>query len=309
MQQFPEGCITADVKAAEFVGTQTRFQSLHLGIEDGNHRMSWTRDGNSIPMLTDSNRIFQELFVDSSTALKDQTKRNIDESGSILDAVLEHSKSVSGKINHHDRQKMDEYLTSIRQAETTLQQQRQWLDIPKPKVDEPEFVTGFSRDTPAVYELYYDLVRLALQTDSSRVISLQLPEFRSVFSLDGVTMGYHTLSHHGKQPEYLKQLHIVERHHVEQLAKFMTKLQAHEEADSNLLDRTAIFMGSILGNSSSHSCRKLPILLAGGGFKHQGHLAFDQPTELGNLYLTMLQNFGLEIDRFNTSKTNLDILL
>ena len=300
--QFKEGNITADIKAAEHVGVKTRYQSLHIGIDSGNNRMSWTRNGNSVPMVKKLDQVFNMLFVDDSKSVKARRNRALAENSSVIDVIMSQSKSIDKKLDKEDREKMDEYLTSVRETEKKLQTQRNWIQKPKPKVQKPKDMRGsIYKDTEKIYEMYYDLVLLALKTDSSRIISMQFPGGGAPISLDGIDIGYHLLSHHGKDPERLKQLHLIERHHMEQLSRFMTKLQNTKEAGSSLLDKTSIFMSGCMGNASSHSNRRLPALLAGGGFKHQGHLKMPKLTEMTNIYLTMLQNFGLEIDKFGPS--------
>ena len=300
--QYKEGNITADMKAAEHVGVKTRYSSLHIGINSGNNRMSWTRNGNSVPMVTKLEQLFKMLFVDDSSSVKARKNRALAENSSVIDVIMTQSKSIDKKLDKEDSQKLDEYLTSVRETEKKLQSQRDWIHRKKPNVKRPKDMGGsIYKETATVYEMYYDLVLMALKTDSSRVVSMQFPGGGAPISLPGVDTGYHLLSHHGKDPERLKQLHIVEKHHMEQLAKFMTKLQNTKEAGSNLLDKTSIFMSGCMGNASSHSNRRLPALLAGGGYKHQGHMKMSKLTEMTNIYLTMLQKFGMEIDQFGPS--------
>ncbi len=149
---------------------------------------------------------------------------------------------------------------------------------------------------------WYDIVHLALQTDSTRVVSLWLgtqerPE------IEGVTLGHHDASHHGQDPAKLEQLALIEEAEIKVLGEFLEKMKATSEGDHTLLDRTAILYTSNLGNSSSHDNNNLPILLAGGGFKHQGHLAFDTKnnTLLSNLYVRMLHHMGIEAKSFGAS--------
>lgn len=300
--KYPEGNITADMKASEHVGVKTRYSSLHIGINSGNNRMSWTRNGNSVPMVTKLNDLFKMLFVDDSNTVKARKNRALAENSSVIDVIMHQAKGVDKQLDKEDKDKLDEYLTSVRETEKKLQIKRDWVDRPKPKVKAPKELGGsIYKETEQVYETYYDLVLLALKTDSSRIVSMQFPGGGAPVSLAGVDTGYHLLSHHGKDPERLRQLHIIEQHHMYQLGKFMTKLQNTKEGDSNLLDKTAIFMSGCMGNASSHSNRRLPALLAGGGFKHQGHLKMKQTTEMTNIYVTMLQNFGMEIDKIGPS--------
>lgn len=306
--KYREGNITVDVKAAEHVGIKTRFPSLHFGIGGANNRMSWTRNGNSVPMEWDLNKIFNKLFADDSPKQKTDRQRFLNENNSIIDAVLAQSKSVSRGLDKEDKGKLEEYLNSVRETEKNLQAQKAWINKPKPKVDKPGDFSGRLFSEPEkLYSLYYDLVFLALKTDSSRVISLQIPGAGAALQLPGVDVGYHLLSHHGKDEERLRQLHTIEKYHIQQLSRFMAKLDKIKEGESNLLDKTTIFFGAAMGNGSSHSNRRLPVLLAGGDYKHETHRKMPELTQLNNLYVTMLQNFGLEIDQLGPSNGNISI--
>ncbi|HVJ82128.1 MAG TPA: DUF1552 domain-containing protein, partial [Planctomycetia bacterium] len=151
--------------------------------------------------------------------------------------------------------------------------------------------------------LLFDLVHLALETDSTRLVTIMLGGSTAAPPIDGVTLGHHDLSHHGKDPGKLAQLKIVETETMKLLRDLLVKLKRTKEEGANLLERTMVFLGSNLGDGSSHSVRNLPVLLAGGGFRHGAHLAFDpaSPPPLCNLYVNMLQRLGLETDRFGTS--------
>ena len=149
---------------------------------------------------------------------------------------------------------------------------------------------------------WYDIVQLALQTDSTRVVSLwqhtnERPE------IPGVKLGHHDASHHGQDPGKLEQLAMIEEAEIKVLGEFLEKLKANVEGDHTLLDRTAVFYASNLGNASNHDCHNLPILLAGGGFKHQGHIAFDRAKTrwLSNLFVRMLHHMGIEAQSFGAS--------
>ena len=155
--------------------------------------------------------------------------------------------------------------------------------------------------------LMYDLIHLALQTDSTRIITLSIQGSGLVPPIEGVTEGYHSLSHHGKDPKKLEQLKAVEMAEFVALGEFLTKLKGTTEEGSNLLDRTMVYYGSNLGNASSHDNKNMPTFLAGGGFRHGQHLAFDQQnnTPLCNLYVSMLQRLGIEADAFASGRTTL----
>ncbi len=151
--------------------------------------------------------------------------------------------------------------------------------------------------------LLFDLTHLALQTDSTRLITIMLAGSTYAPPIKGVTLGHHDLSHHGKDPNKLEQLKIVEVETMKTVRDLLGKLKQSQEDGANLLDRTTIFLGSNLGDGSSHSTTNLPVFLAGGGFKHGRHLPFDpkNPPPLCNLFVNMLQRIGVETEQFGTS--------
>ena len=152
----------------------------------------------------------------------------------------------------------------------------------------------------------YDLARLAFETDSTRNITLMLDSVNSpAIKVEGKSMsdGYHNLSHHGRNPAKLAQLEAIDREHMKLLGGLFTELQSHREGNETLLDRTMVLYGSNLGNANTHVTTNLPVLFAGGGFKHGQHLAFDRDRNypLPNLFVNILQRFGIEADRFASS--------
>jgi hypothetical protein len=171
------------------------------------------------------------------------------------------------------------------------------VDAKKPQdVTAPADLVGRSR-------VWFDLIHLALQTDSSRLITLLLLGTSLVPPIKGVSLGHHDLSHHGKDPNKIDQLKKVEMEQMATLRDFLKKLKETKEDGATLLDRTTVFFSSNLGNASTHGVKNMPILLAGGGFKHGQHLAFDpaKGPPLSNLYVTMLQRLGIEADKFASS--------
>src|SRR6185436_4274489 len=202
-----------------------------------------------------------------------------------------------------------EYFTSIRETETKLQSSGQWLERPKPEIDEKGMagVADGLRDEPygaPLVELWFDLMYLALVTDSTRVVATNVENCN--WGLDGVKQTYHTLSHHGQRPEMLAQLAIVEQFLMRQLARFVARLKETRQPDgSTLLDTTQVLFGSGLGNGNRHTNDNLPLILAGGGFRHGRHIDAEEKQPLCNLYLSMLQALGVETERFNRSNGTL----
>ena len=306
-----EGGISLDQKAAEFVGSRTRFPSLHVGSEDGLHggcQMSWTRTGTRVTPMPGPRELFRSLFIQNDGVAKAKEKDRIRLQHSILDLVQEDAQALQRRLSKVDNQKLDEYFTSIREVETKLDFDQQWQDIPKPKppIDEPRN-EGLTKDLPKIY----DLLALALQTDSTRIATLEVGGSFAASDL-GIRQGYHSLSHHGYKQENLHLLVQIELYQVEQVARFLDKLKSIKEpnSDGSLLDSTMVLFGSGMGNGNAHTNADLPIVLAGGGFRHGEHKSYPTETRqrvpLCNLYLSMLQQFGIETDSFSMSTGTLN---
>lgn len=299
--------VSLDQFAAEHIGQQTRFPSLVLSGE-GSGGLSWTRTGALIPADNSPSKVFARLFLEGESGEVAQQMRRLEEGRSILDDVRAQAKTLLSGLGSEDRDKLDEYLTSVRELEQRMVVDESWIRKPKPRVSVPP-----PQDIPNAADLIgrtrllFDLSHLALQTDSTRLITLMLAGNTHVPPIEGVSLGHHDLSHHGKDPGKLAQLEIVERETMKTVRDLLAKLKQSQEADSNLLDRTTVFLGSNLGDGSSHSTKNLPVLLAGGGFRHGQHLAFDpdQPPPLCNLFVSMLQRLGIETDQFSTSNGSL----
>ena len=298
-----DGNITLDQRAAELVGGATRFPSLTWW--NNKSIVSWTRAGIRVPAIARPSDAFRRMFVEDSPAEKERAIESLKSSGSILDAVRENARGFQKKLGGADREKLEEYFESIRGVERKLEDSGAWLVKPKQAVDDPAAkpIADGKRDKGTLselFEVWLDLAVLAFQTDSTRIISIDVPN--GSWGLDGVEQGYHTLSHHGQREELLEQLAVIERFKMQQLAKLMQRLAAIVEPDgSNLLDSTMVLFGSGMGSGSRHTNSNLPIIFAGGGFKHGQHLDLGYKQPLCNLYVSMLQQLGCEVERFNTS--------
>ena len=303
---LPDGGISLDQRAAEFVGSRTRFPSLTIGSEDGLHggcMMSWTRTGTRIPPIPGPRELFRLLFVDNDPEAKRQATARIERHESILDAVLGDARSLQRRVSQADHDKLEEYFAAVRDVEVKLGLDRKWQQIPKPHVgiDEPTN-EGLTMDLPKIY----DLIALALQTDSTRVATLEIGGSFAARDL-GIREGYHSLSHHGHLQEKIDLLVQIERYQVEQFSRFLDKLKSirEPETDGTLLDHTLALFGSGMGNANSHTNNDLPVILAGGEFQHGEHKSYPRESRrrvpLCNLFVSMLQQFGVETDRFATS--------
>ena len=295
--------ISLDQFAADHIGSQTRFPSLALSGE-GSGGLSWTRTGALIPADNSPSKVFARLFVEgSSDEVQDQMRR-LEDGRSILDDVRDQAISLRSDLGNEDRDKLDEYLTSVRELEQRMVNDESWAKRPKPKVDtEPPKDIPNAADLIGRTRLLFDLTHLALQTDSTRLVTIMLAGSSFAPPIPGVTLGHHDLSHHGKDMSKLEQLKIVEVETMKTVRDLFAKLKQSKEDSSTLLDHTTVFLGSNLGDSSSHSTQNLPVLVAGGGFQHGQHLAFDpqNPPPLCNLYVSMLQRLGIEAEAFGTS--------
>ena len=295
---FPEKNISLDQVAAEHSGSTARFPSINAGLAEGTD-MCWNRTGVRIPPVNNPARLFEALFVQSSKAERDLERQRLGHQGSVLDALRDSAKSLHGDLNSADRDKLDQYLTSVREVERRLQMSKAWLDKPKPKPNIKE-VADEGRMHIEEMPLFFDLLTLALQTDSTRVATFEIPMGFTTSDLDNVTSGYHGLSHHSKGENKLEQLRVVEDYIFTQVNRLFDGLQ-----EAKIFDDTLVVMGSGMSDGSKHSNKDLPVLLAGGGLKHQGHVVCPadkhKRVPLSNLWLSSLQWFGVERDTFGKS--------
>ena len=248
--------------------------------------------------------MFARLFLEGRPDEVEAQARRLRDGQSILDRVREQSKKVESELGSGDREKLDEYFTSVRELEQRLARAEEWSKKPKPKVDAkpPQNVMN-STDLISKTRVWFDLIHLALQTDSTRLITLQLLGTSGVPPIQGVTLGHHDLSHHGQDPTRIEQLKKLEIEKMKTLRDFFFQLRSTKEEGGTLLDRTTVFFSSNLGNAATHGVKNMPIVLAGGGFKHGRHLAFDPKDSppLCNLFVSMLQRLGIEADKFGSS--------
>jgi hypothetical protein len=294
--------ISLDQFAAEYVGGQTRFATLPLAAEG--FGLSWTRSGAPVPADSQPAPVFARLFLEGRPEEVEAQARRLRDGQSILDMVRDRTKKIHSAVGSRDREKLDEYFTSVRELEKRMVVSEEWSKKPKPKVDvKPPENNYVPADLIGKTRLMFDLIHLALQTDSTRLITLMLLGTSDVPPIPGVSLGHHDLSHHGQDPKKIEQLRTVELEKMKTVRELLEKLKKTDEQGASLLDRTMLFFSSNLGNASNHSSRNLPILLAGGGFRHGQHLAFnpDSPPPLCNLYVSLLQQLGIETDKFSSS--------
>jgi len=299
----PDGNISLDQLAAESVAGRTRFPSLTVGSETGIHggcQLAWTRSGVRVPPIPGPKELFEKLFIGEPASQLTQVKDKHALQGSILDAIKGDAKTLQKRIDQEDRNKLDEYLTSVREVEQQLQLKEQWVEVPKP---EAPFKQPKNKNMVEDLPLLYDLMVLALQTDSTRIATLEIGGDFEPKHL-GLEKGYHSLSHHGKKQDFIDQLLVLEEYQIQQFARFIEKLKGIQDGEGSLLDHASVLFGSGMSNANSHSNSNLPVILAGGGFEH-GQFK-DVPMDnhkvpLCNLYLSVLNRFGVERESFGTS--------
>ena len=299
--------ISVDQVAANQLGYTTRFPSISLGTNSPQSQ-SFTSGGVMIPAQTSPARLYEQLFLSGKPDEVAKQKQRLDDGRSILDQLGSQTKSIRRKASAADNHLLDDYFDSIRRTESNIAEVRGWADKPKPKVDAKQPVDIHDRtDLIGRAQLLMDLVPLILQTDSSRVVSVMVQDHYVVPKIEGVTGNHHNLSHHGQDDEKISQLEKIETGIVECFGSLLSKMKTQTESGERLLDNTSILFGSNLGNANAHDARNLPLFLAGGGFNHGQYVAFDKDNNkpLSNLFVSMLNQSGLETEAFGQSDGDL----
>lgn len=288
--------ISLDQLLAEKIGDQTRFASLTLGEKT----LSWSANGVAIPPEQSPTKAFAKLFLSGNARETAALERDLEDGRSILDAVGGDAKAVERKVGPADRRKLEQFFTAVRETERRIAKAEQWNKTPKPKVSAKPPAELNGADLVGRLRATFDVTRLALETDSSRIVTMGGTGYGTVPLIQGVQLGYHGLSHHGKNPDMLRQLELIELATMKAFFEFLAGLQQSSEGNSNLLARTQVLLGSNLGNASGHLTTNLPVLFAGGGYKHGAHLAFDAKNNypLPKLFVSIAQRLGVEIDSF-----------
>ena len=295
--------ISLDQFAIEQLVPDTRFGSLVLA-SSSSRGLSFTRSGVPIPADERPSRIFRNMFVNGTPAEVNNQVLRLQQGQSVMDAVLSEANEFQRGLNQQDLDKLDEYFTSVREVEQRLVKAQEWSRRPKPEVSsKPPIDIANAVDVPARVRLMIDLMHLAIQTDSTRFITFALNGLNAVPTIPGVTQDWHNLSHHGQDPAKLSELKVVELQQMQLFGELLAKLVDSSEGSGSLLDRTIVLFGSNLGNASSHDNKNMPIIVAGGGFQHGQHLAFDplKNPPLCNLYVQLLRRLGANVDSFGSS--------
>lgn len=303
-----QNTISLDQYVREQIGYVTRFPTVTLSTA-GSNSQSYTRSGVMIPAESRPSLLFEKMFLQGKPYEIERQKQMLQDGQSILDSLQAQSRSLRRKISGADNRRLDEYFQSLRQTENHFTEANEWLERPKPKVD-PAKPTDVKEENDLIgrTNLLMDLIPLIVQTDSSRMITVVIHGRSDVPKVKGVTVDHHNLSHHGQDESKIEQLTIIETELMKSFGRLLGKLKDKKEGKGNLLDNTMVLFGSNLGNANAHDWRNLPIMLAGGKFNHGQHVAFDKDDNkpLSNLFVSMLQQSGIESDQFGTNTGKLD---
>ena len=293
--------ISFDQVAAKQIGQQTRFPSITLGSNSSTSQ-SYNENGVMLPSRTRPSRLFSDLFLQGTPEQIRKQQLQLQQGVSILDSLGSEIKRVQRQAGSSDIQLLDEYFSAVRAAENNILRTQGWLEKPKPPVDRdrPDDVIS-KADLAGRVESLFDLIPLILQTDSSRVVTVMIQDHDVVPQIQGVAGNHHNLSHHGQDPQKIEQLQLIESRLIECFGGLLSQLKSTTEAGASVLDRTAVLFGSNMGNANMHNTRNVPVILAGGGFRHRGYVASKDETPLSNLFVTLLQSIGAETETFGQS--------
>ncbi|WP_395750596.1 DUF1552 domain-containing protein [Prosthecobacter sp.] len=297
--------ISLDQFLLEKLNPDTRFPALVLNV-GGNDSMSWTANGVNLPAENSPSKVFAQLFINGTAAEVQAQVRELKRGRSILDTVNGEAKKLKRELGQRDQEKFDQYLTSVRELETRIHASEAWAQKPKPQVDaRPPSDVQDRTDIIARTRLMHDLMVLAFQTDSTRFITYKAGGMNAVPKIEGVKQDWHNLSHHGQDEMKIEELTLIEKAEFAELARLLGLLKGVKEGAGTLLDQSIVLAGSNLGNASSHSWRDVPVILAGGGFKHGQHVVAggtgNDNARFANLFVQIAHRLDVGIEKFGTS--------
>ena len=294
--------MSLDQVLARQMGGDTRFPFLNFSIYDRGWGISWNDRGSAIPPMHDEQKIFQMLFEEEDLKAKKQQLQN---DQNILDCLRRDLAQL--RKQGANAGKLESYQAVIAELETQLNHEKFWLNTSKPKVpkslsDDQEFV--FSTKIRNLFEL----AKLAFRTDSTRVITLSMDWISGAIKVPGATGAWHTLSHHANKPNIIAQLSKIEIDTLKHFNRFLFEMDQIKDGEGTLLDHTTVVMGSNFGDASNHTCDFLPMIVAGGGYKHQTHTVLEKQTPLCNLYLELLHKHNIDVGSFGSSQKDMGLL-
>ena len=297
--------LSIDQAIADLIGDDTRFKSLvfQAGENLNFSQISWDKHGLPVYQIDSPRKIFNLLFQINE---KEKTQQQVlAEDRSILDAVFSQAKSMEKNLNAADRAKLDEYLTSVREVEKTVKRRAYWAERPKPSMDYE--IEDFDRKSVDGYVgTLLDLAVLALQTDSTRAVTVQIP-FWEGFKEPGLSGNYHDLSHHGQKKEKIEKLLKLEHSILKRINTSLNAMRERQVGNDSLLDQTTTLLTASMGSANSHNFDDLPALVFDNRMKTAGHWQ-KKDVPMSNLYLGLLQQFGGESDQFGESTGSFDLL-
>lgn len=314
--------ISIDQLAAKEIGTRTRLPSLELGCEYGpsagncdsgyscaySSNISWRDETTPMPKLIDPAAAFERLFGDATqaAAAKDRLSRR----QSILDFVLEDSRTLAGSLGNADRRKLDQFQTGVREIELRIERARK-ESAPR-KLPDAKAPLGIPEKVSEHMDLMYDMLLLAFQTDTTRVSTLMLAVDGSnrAFPEIDIKEGHHHLSHHQNNAEMIEKIRRIDKFHVERFGRFIQRLSETREGEGSLLDNSLILLGGGISDGNAHNHENLPIIMAGrgGSTLETGRLVrTPKETPLCNLYLAMLERAGCPQQSFADSTGTLTL--
>jgi len=296
--------ISIDQFLVEKLQPNTRIPFLTLS--DSNRGLSWTSNGVQLPTEESARALFERMFLEGSKADKQRQRAELERGRSVLDTVNGMAKRFGRDLGARDREKVDQYFTAVRDLEGRIQQSEGWIDRPKPEVEvEPPVDVTDPSDLIARTRQKLDLITLALQTDSTRIITCSMSGGGKKPKIEGVNEGHHPLSHHGQDPDKIEELELIETASFREIDRFLEGLSTARDAHGPVLDHANVLIGSNLGNASSHSWRDLPLLLAGGRFRHGKHLVAGgkglDNARFSNLFVQIAANMGVDAEGFANS--------
>ena len=300
--------ISLDQLMAQKIGHKTRFSNFPLSITENSSMISILQSGVTLPSINRPSELYKMMFIQGSKSEVERQLINLDRGKSILDMVTGEAKKFSRRVSKNDQVKMDEYMTSVREAEKRLNAQVDWTNTPKPKTNKPmpKEITDRT-DIGSRLRLMYDMVSLAFETDSTRLVTIYLEGggFGNLYTLkdEKITDGWHPLTHMATRKDKRPILKKIDEDQFKALGHLLGLLKSKKAGSESLLDKTMIVHSSNLGNAGRHDNKNLPTLLAGGKFKHGQHLAFDKVNNYNqcNLYHSMLHSMGINVDKFGSS--------
>jgi hypothetical protein len=301
--------VSLDYIAAQHVAGETRFPLLNLSTLDSSP-LTYTTTGAGVPSLGLPSQVYARMFLTGTRAEVEKELVRLRRGHSVLDQMRDRLGELQRTLSRRDQQQVADYTDAVRDLEKQLVAEERWIHAPKPTVAEPPpseaYPSPFADRSDSVGRagILFRLTKLALQTDSTRVVTIFIRGMDDKPPIPGVTEGHHGVSHHGRNAQKIEQLKIIERLKVNALRDLLVSLRDTPEQGGSLLDSTQVLFGSNLGDASGHATTNLPILLAGGGYRHGQHIAGDAKhnTPLAKLFVSMLQRFGVETDAFGSGK-------